>query len=242
MPWGGDDPGHDLFYDLNISTTSSPNANNLTFINVTTISSFGLDTSRKWHIRVVVQNSSLQAEPNANLSVYDKTNIIVYSKLSDATGVVNMNLTELKGITYASNYTFNISKSGYISNATIINVTGNDLLLTLNFNATLPIIQNVTIKPITAYTNSSLNCSADYGHPIGLKSNITISWYNCSTLYWQTTQFNKMNNEVVQEPLTWFNKTGLVGYWKFSEGNGTQTRDISGTENNGTLINVKSVA
>ncbi len=101
----------------------------------------------------------------------------------------------------------------------------------------LPNITDIKITPSPAYDDSELNCSAIYGDPDGNKGNVTLSWYNGSSLFWQATQYNKMNGEQINEPLTWVDKNGLVGYWKFSDGNGTQVRDISGNENNGTLTN-----
>jgi formylglycine-generating enzyme required for sulfatase activity len=104
-----------------------------------------------------------------------------------------------------------------------------------------PRIENITITPNPAYTTSTLNCSATYSDVDGDKGNVSITWYNGSSLFWQIIQLNKINGEQVNEPLTWIDTNGLVGYWKFSEGNGTQTRDISGNENNGTLLN-KTIA
>jgi len=101
----------------------------------------------------------------------------------------------------------------------------------------LPNITGITITPSPAYDESELNCSAIYGNPDGNKGNVTLSWYNGSSLFLQTTQYNKFSGETINEPLTWISTNGLVGYWKFSEGNGTLARDISGNENNGTLIN-----
>jgi len=100
-----------------------------------------------------------------------------------------------------------------------------------------PTITNVQIKPSPAYSNEVINCSANYNDADGDNGNVTFSWYNGSNLYWQVTQFNKMAGEIVQEPLTLVSTNGLVAYYKFSEGNGTETRDISGSENNGTLTN-----
>ena len=108
---------------------------------------------------------------------------------------------------------------------------------TITITSAPPQINSITIKPTTAYTNDTLNCSATYSDIDLDKGNVTFSWYNGSTLYFQTTQFNKLSGETVQEPLTWINTTNLSLYMKFSEGNGTQTRDISGNENNGTLNN-----
>jgi hypothetical protein len=121
-------------------------------------------------------------------------------------------------------------------NSTLVNSSA------VTIQNTLPAVTNITITPNPAYNNDTPNCSATYSDADLDQGNVTFSWYNGSTLYWQTTQFNKLNNEVVNEPLTWFNKTGLVAYWKFSEGNGTQTRDISGNENNGTLSNETSAS
>lgn len=101
----------------------------------------------------------------------------------------------------------------------------------------LPNITGITITPSPAYDDSEINCSAIYGSPDGNKGNVTLSWYNGSSLFLQTTQYNKFSGESVNEPLTWADRNGLVGYWKFSEGNGTVTKDISGNENNGTLTN-----
>jgi formylglycine-generating enzyme required for sulfatase activity len=123
----------------------------------------------------------------------------------------------------------NDGTSNSVLNSTIITI-----------GSTSPTIDAIIIKPTTAYTNDTLNCSATYNDIDSDKGNITFSWYNGSTLYWQTTQYNKMSGEIINEPLTWINMTGLVAYYKFSEGNGTQTRDISGNENNGTLLNKTS--
>ena len=107
----------------------------------------------------------------------------------------------------------------------------------LRYSNNAPQMNNIAISPTTAYNYSLLNCSATYNDAEGDVGNVTFNWYNGSTLYWQVTQFNKLNNEVVNEPLTWFNKAGLVGYWKFSEGNGTQILDISGNQHNGNVNN-----
>lgn len=110
------------------------------------------------------------------------------------------------------------------------------------YDPSAPTISSIQIKPATANQTDALNCSATYNDADGDKGNVTFYWYNGTTQFWQTTQYNKMNGEQINEPLTWINMTGLVGYYKFSEGNGTQTRDISGNENNGTLLNKTSAA
>jgi len=108
------------------------------------------------------------------------------------------------------------------------------------YDPSAPTITSIQIKPATANQTDALNCSATYNDADGDKGNVTFYWYNGSALFWQATQYNKMNGEQINEPLTWINMTGLVAYYKFSEGNGTQTRDISGNENNGTLLNKTS--
>ncbi len=105
------------------------------------------------------------------------------------------------------------------------------------YDPSAPTITSIQIKPATANQTDALNCSATYNDADGDKGNVTFYWYNGSALFWQATQYNKMNGEQINEPLTWVDKNGLVGYWKFSDGNGTQVRDISGNENNGTLTN-----
>ena len=113
----------------------------------------------------------------------------------------------------------------------------NSTAITISSTSTIaPTITNVQIKPSPAYDNDVLNCSASYNDADGDKGNVTFSWYNGSTLYWSVTQFNKQNGTVVNEPLTWVDKTGLVGYWKFSEGSGNEAKDISGNNNNGNLV------
>ncbi len=119
-------------------------------------------------------------------------------------------------------------------NSTLVNSSA------VTIQNTLPTIINITIMPNPAYNNDTLNCSSVYNDFDSDKGNVTFSWYNGSMLYWQVTQFNKLSGETVQEPLTWINTTGLVGYWKFSEGNGTVAYDISNNgviPNNGTLGN-----
>ena len=39
------------------------------------------------------------------------------------------------------------------------------------------------------------------------------------------------------QPLNLTGMSGLVGYWKFNDGTGTQAHDSSGKGNNGTLVN-----
>ena len=116
----------------------------------------------------------------------------------------------------------------------------NSKAITISGSSNAPTITSVQIKPSPAYDSNVLNCSGNYNDADFDKGNVTFSWYNGSNLYWQATQFNKMNNEIVNEPLTWYNKIGLVGYWKFSEGNGTVAYDISNNGvniNNGTFVN-----
>ncbi|MBU4299390.1 LamG domain-containing protein [Patescibacteria group bacterium] len=43
--------------------------------------------------------------------------------------------------------------------------------------------------------------------------------------------------EIGSSPQLWAKPSGLVGYWKFDEGQGTTTADSSGNNNTGTLIN-----
>ena len=47
--------------------------------------------------------------------------------------------------------------------------------------------------------------------------------------YWITSAFNS------GEPTNLQNESGLVGYWRFEEGEGTGTDDLSGNGNHGTL-------
>ena len=168
---------------------------------------------------------------------------------------LTMNITWYNGSTYFNSSTFattdsttktlnltaGIQASLEIWNCTVFvnDGTTNSPLnsTTITTSSSAPSINSITIKPATAYKNSTLNCSATYNDADLEKGNITFTWYNGSTLYWQATQFNKMNNEVVQEPLTWVDGTGLLNYWKFSEGNGTEVFNISGGGNNGTLTN-----
>jgi len=110
------------------------------------------------------------------------------------------------------------------------------------YDPSAPTISSIQIKPATANQTDALNCSATYNDADGDKGNVTFYWYNGTTQFWQATQLNKLSGETINEPLTWINMTGLVAYYKFSEGNGTQTRDISGNENNGTLLNKTSAA
>ena len=136
----------------------------------------------------------------------------------------------------------NLNSGNYTYKAYVVDQAGNlnqteTRVLNISYN---PLITNITITPNPAYTNDTLNCSGTYSDIDSDKGNITITWYNGSVLYWQVTQFNKFAEEQINEPLTWFNKTGLVGYWKFSEGNGTVAYDTSNNgviPNNGTLTN-----
>ena len=53
-------------------------------------------------------------------------------------------------------------------------------------NPGAPFIQNITITPSIAYTNSTLNCSSNYGDADSDKGNVTFSWYNGTTKFVDT--------------------------------------------------------
>ena len=100
------------------------------------------------------------------------------------------------------------------------------------------IMNNTQIRPTPIDVNGTLNCSANYYNNNSYKGNVSITWYNGSTPYFNVTQLNKASGSVVNEPLTWVDTNGLILYYKFSEGNGTSVKDSSGNPlNNGTLYN-----
>lgn len=47
----------------------------------------------------------------------------------------------------------------------------------------LPIVTQIALSPMTAYKNSTLNCSANFSDAEDNKLNVTFSWYNGSALY-----------------------------------------------------------
>ena len=64
-------------------------------------------------------------------------------------------------------------------------------------NASIQTIIDIAIAPATAYTNSTLNCSANYGDFHGNKGNVTITWYNSSTHYSNVTILNVIVGQLV---------------------------------------------
>lgn len=64
---------------------------------------------------------------------------------------------------------------------------------------TAPFIQNITIAPATAYTNSTLNCSANYGDADSDKGNVSITWYNGTSLHETTTKLDIMNGSMISD-------------------------------------------
>lgn len=128
-----------------ISVTAGANVNviNCTY-NISKEDVSSSDLYRKWYLTINITNSSGEVENATNITVYNSTNDLINSDLTNSTGLLLTYIVEYynNGVNrnYYSNYTINATKSGYYTNTTSHNATTNSLIsLILNLIPPTPI-------------------------------------------------------------------------------------------------------
>jgi hypothetical protein len=99
---------------------------------------------------------------------------------------------------------------------------------------TAPFIQNITITPSPAYTDSTLNCSANYGDAESDKGNVSVYWYNGSTLYSSNTILNVIAGQMISNN-TQTDIQAKGETWNCTI-NATDSQGLAGTPNSTTII------
>jgi parallel beta-helix repeat protein len=154
--------------------------------------------TRKWYLDVKVNTSDGDLE-NANVSVYNNTNILEFSELSGASGlIVRKNFTEYvydgSTYTYYSNYTINTTSpsASYSNDTREFNLTDNVFayitLGGLNDAPNNPVSLLTSIDGLNL-TSSDLNCSATISDPNSDLLNVSVRWYKNDVLN-LTTDYN----------------------------------------------------
>ncbi|RJQ17032.1 PGF-pre-PGF domain-containing protein [Candidatus Woesearchaeota archaeon] len=141
----------------------------------------------QWYVDVHVQNATADID-QATVTGYDVTDGLAFSALTQPTGfIARQNVTEYaitsSGRQYKTNYTFNVSKSGYIPASVSFNFTNNSVAtITLipnpgNSPPDVPVITMVSLDGSNT-TASDLNCSAVLTDADGDLLNVNINWVN----------------------------------------------------------------
>lgn len=211
-----------LFRDLNITGGSvflSGTAINNTFLNSSLQSEIVLSNSqliRKWFFNLQV-NDTIGALQNAQVDIYNSTQSLVLSLLTDINGKISnkqlISYINLSGSTgYYYPYNMSISKSSYITNISTFNLTNNlDLftLLTTSNAAPISILSYPSDNLWTSNTSYSFICNAT-----DTNSNLQ----NITLFIWNSTGdiINQTNFSITGAT----NTTTFAGA-KLSEGNNT---------------------
>jgi len=110
-----------------------------------------------WYLDIQINQSDTTQISGANVSLYNVTGEYITSGNTNSSGGISFNVTEYtqnssqkypNNVSYWTNYTINISKSGYAINSTKINISESKLL-----NFTLESNPNVTLTTPTNNTN-----------------------------------------------------------------------------------------
>ncbi|MCD4759332.1 right-handed parallel beta-helix repeat-containing protein, partial [archaeon] len=206
-------------------------ANYTTYINCSLDNMFnggtgGQNYTVRWFVELNVTDSSGNALENANISIYDDSDVLVFTELTNFTGYITLkNLTEYvfdKGggsvYVYEDNYTINTTSpsDSYLNDTTLLNLSiTNSAILNIILN-----INDVTVPTITWEDSTPNNGDSVSESFIYLNSTVTDES--------NTSAFYDWNND-------------LLGYWSFEEvlTNGT-VYDNSSYGNDGVMNNFGS--
>ncbi|MBT7237841.1 hypothetical protein HN865_03210 [Candidatus Woesearchaeota archaeon] len=168
--------------------------NNTVYINTTwTNTNFGSANTftRKWYLDVRVNTSDGNLE-NANVSVFNNSDVLEFSELTDVSGSISrLNFTEYMydetSYVYYGNYTINTtSPSGsYGNDSREANMSDNVFeYITLSSTNSAPTDPSPSLTSVDGLnlTTSDLNCSATITDPDSNVLNVSVRWYNNSVL------------------------------------------------------------
>lgn len=166
----------------------------------------------------IIDGGSLERKFRLNVSVYslgstvsfatvtarNRTNDLIFSKLTDMKGSIFHNLTQYidagTGKSYWSNYVVNVTKLGYISNGTIFNLTADtELKINLPTTSILEVSSTETLPQIYARVNNNkiFNNLSDSSRLCRYVSTISINVTSVGTLIIEgcTLEMNSTSND-----------------------------------------------
>jgi len=222
---------NNLFKNIKIDvTTSSINfsvgaplsseALNNTFLNVT-YDIEGLETDsteliRKWYFETEVNDSAGSPIQNTNVTIYNVSDAEIHSELTNSSGnIARQELIDYindGGVkSYNTPHTINITKTNYITNSTIYNLTtennvDHQVILKIRITTSLNKPNDLSTQP----TPTTFNCSAITG--VNDLTNITLRiWNSTGDIYYNATNTTiGLSNESIQvvaftydDTLTW---------------------------------------
>ncbi len=222
---GSDTASHNIFKNMEITnidgtsvyiyeSSSSSNINN-TFLNCS-YDNESVDANseliRKWYLDVNVSNTT-DSTPlqNANVTAWNNTGEEQFSKLTASTGLITtQEVTQYEnigGTIVYINYTINATLTGYISNSTQANITGNTLWnISLEIDSSPPVIvaHNLStthpnnISVLFNFTDNYLTDTMSINDTINFEMNKTGFLFNISFLgagqHWLNISANDTSN------------------------------------------------
>jgi len=172
----------------------------VTFLNSTTtgLTYVSGTLERQWYLDVHTNVSDGSDLENANVSIYNVSDILIFDGLTDATGnIVRQNLTEsfqtgASTYSYMTNYTVNASHGDYGFLNESVNLTTN-MVTTITFSVDNGPPDNPTPSINSTdgsnQTSQDLNCVGTITDPDSDAMNVTIRWYN-NTILWLTDSYD----------------------------------------------------
>ena len=211
----------------NVQTLGS-NGNNTIFINTTWDNAYfaaGHTITRKWHLDIKVNTSDGDLE-NANVSLYNNTDIWEFSELTNASGwILRKNLTEYiydgSTYTYYTNYTVNTTSpsASYGNNTREINLTSSIVeYITLGGlndppNNPTPLLTSIDGLNLTS---SDLNCSTTISDPNSDLLNVSVRWYKNDVLNLTVDYNNSYTSGTLFNATIGFGNTTVGETWNCS--------------------------
>lgn len=98
---------------------------NISYSNFIEMGTIDAQVYRDWYFQTQISNNVTYLQ-NANVSIYNSTNSLIYSELTDANGqITRQDLSEYLNTTgtYFNNYTINVTKAGYTPSSQSYNLT-----------------------------------------------------------------------------------------------------------------------
>jgi len=153
----------------------------------------GNELIRKWYYQAYVNYSNGSAASNVNVSSYNVSNKIQFTKQTNSSGYIpRQEITEyvnLEGTrSYYNNYTINASKPGYITDNNLFNFTITQNKVDDFFTLFL---STCSYSSGNWLINCSENCYIDSNYNIG-KNNISIIGVGTVTLSGNISNYNKL--------------------------------------------------
>jgi len=153
----------------------------------------------KWYLDLYVNDTLGNNMSSTNVSLWDVTTNLIFSELTDSTGWINKkNITEyvesISGKTYHTNYTINVTKIGYDTDSSSLNITKSIIKIVTLSDTTAPTLSlSLSDSSIKKSGSILISCSATDSQS-GISSNsLTITKpsgesvsHNCNSYFTDT--------------------------------------------------------